>query len=166
MKNKTSWDPIEVLTVDTVEDFWTVFSNIHKPTKLAEGAQIQLFRQGTMPKWEHESMSYGGVLSFECKGSMVDEKFKQLLLLAIGESIPYSEYVLGIAANRKRQGLKLEVWVRNATEVEVHRTIASYLVSALEFMGTMEFEEVEALKRTWGRGDNAVFKWKDGKFIK
>lgn len=169
MKVGKTWEPTEVLTVKTVEDFWCVFSNIHKPSKLKEGVQLYLFRERAVPMWEHSSNTGGGVFSFEYKrphDKLVDEKWKHLLLMVIGESAPFSEYIVGVAANRKKTGLKLEVWVRDANNLDVHTALGEYLTAAMDFMEMVEFEDIGILLKSWSKGPKVyptIFILKNGR---
>merc|ERR1712060_816569 len=50
----------QVYTFGTVEDFWCLYNNIVPPSKLINGADFHLFKEGIEPKWEDPRCSQGG----------------------------------------------------------------------------------------------------------
>ncbi len=43
-----------------VEDFWGLYNNIVKASKLQQGANYHLFKEGVEPKWEDAENENGG----------------------------------------------------------------------------------------------------------
>ena len=41
-----------IITVDTVEDFWSLYNHIEVASKLPSGSDYSLFKEGIFPDWE------------------------------------------------------------------------------------------------------------------
>ncbi|KAL9669343.1 hypothetical protein QQ045_006888 [Rhodiola kirilowii] len=50
----------QIYTFDTVEEFWCLYDQTFKPSKLPGNAEIHLFRAGVEPKWEDPECANGG----------------------------------------------------------------------------------------------------------
>ncbi|GJM91772.1 hypothetical protein PR202_ga08182 [Eleusine coracana subsp. coracana] len=53
-------------TFSTVEDFWGLYNNIHRPSKLVVGADFHCFKEKIEPKWE-DPICANGVVSVRGK---------------------------------------------------------------------------------------------------
>ena len=64
-----------IITVTTVEDFWSLYNHIEVASKLPAGADYSIFKEGIFPDWEDPRNQDGGrwIIS-------LDKKFKQELL--------------------------------------------------------------------------------------
>lgn len=59
----------EVITFDSVEEFWGVYNNIAKATELSQKSDYHLFKQGVRPEWEDKQNQKGGKWAFQSKGA-------------------------------------------------------------------------------------------------
>ncbi|XP_059474329.1 eukaryotic translation initiation factor 4E1-like [Neocloeon triangulifer] len=66
-----SWEEnlVEIFSIETVEDFWTMVNHITPASKLKIGTGYLLFKKGIPPMWEHPANKNGGrwFVSFEKK---------------------------------------------------------------------------------------------------
>ena len=49
-----------IITVTTVEDFWSLYNHIEVASRLPAGADYSLFKEGIFPDWEDEKNGPGG----------------------------------------------------------------------------------------------------------
>ncbi|ESR62838.1 hypothetical protein CICLE_v10016586mg [Citrus x clementina] len=49
-----------IYTFSSVEEFWSLYNNIHHPSKLAVGADFYCFKNKIEPKWEDPVCANGG----------------------------------------------------------------------------------------------------------
>ena len=49
-----SWEENQrqVMTVDTIEDFWSLYNHIEVASRLPVGADYSIFKEGIFPDWE------------------------------------------------------------------------------------------------------------------
>lgn len=72
---KITWDENlkNVLTVDSVEDFWGLINNLKKPSELPNSANYHLFKKGVRPAWEDPVNSKGGKWTYTVHKSKKSE---------------------------------------------------------------------------------------------
>jgi len=51
---------LQILTVSTVEDFWSVFNHLERASKLRCGSSLMFFKKDIKPSWEEEANIRGG----------------------------------------------------------------------------------------------------------
>ena len=57
-----SWEENQrqVMTVDTIEDFWSLYNHIEEASRLTPGSDYSLFKEGIFPDWEDAQNAPGG----------------------------------------------------------------------------------------------------------
>jgi translation initiation factor 4E len=58
---------LQIMSVSTVEDFWSVFNHIERVSKLQSGFDFSFFKKGIKPMWEDDANRRGGkwVVNFD-----------------------------------------------------------------------------------------------------
>ncbi|XP_004587630.2 eukaryotic translation initiation factor 4E type 1B [Ochotona princeps] len=113
-------DNLQLVTkVDTVEDFWAMYSHIQLASKLSSGCDYALFKDGIEPMWEDSRNKRGGrwlmSLAKQQRHSELDRLWLETLLCLIGESFEeHSREVCGAVLNIRTKGDKIAVWTREA----------------------------------------------------
>ncbi|KAJ6885283.1 hypothetical protein NC651_026020 [Populus alba x Populus x berolinensis] len=82
-----------IFTFSTIEEFWSVYNNIHHPSKLAVGADFHCFKDKIEPKWEDPICANGGN-----KGKS-DTFWLTTLLAMIGEQFDHGDEICGAVVN-------------------------------------------------------------------
>jgi len=115
----------QVITFDSVEEFWGLYNNIVPPSQLPQRANYYLFKAGIIPAWEDEANKNGGKWSIQLpreknRGS-VDKWWLNTMLDAIGEQFdPHFEeptphsLVTGVIVSTRPQFYRISVWTRLA----------------------------------------------------
>ena len=67
---KKNWENNLKLVGDfaTVEDFWSYFNNMRKPSGLEFNSNYHIFKSGIKPMWEDPHNAKGGKWILQCKG--------------------------------------------------------------------------------------------------
>ena len=86
-----SWEENQrpIITVKTVEDFWSLYNHITVASKLPPGSDYSLFKEGIFPDWEDPRNKVGGRwwINFDKKMRVecLDSYWLEIMLYLIGE---------------------------------------------------------------------------------
>ncbi|XP_033513616.1 eukaryotic translation initiation factor 4E-1 isoform X2 [Nicotiana tomentosiformis] len=103
-----------IYTFSTVEDFWSVYNNIHHPSKLAVGADFHCFKNKIEPKWEDPVCASGGKWTMSFSRGKSDTCWLYTLLAMIGEQFDCGDEICGAVINVRVRQEKIALWTRNA----------------------------------------------------
>jgi len=90
--SQSSWGEFlkQIITFDTVEDFWRLYNNIVPASQLSAGSDYHLFKEHVEPKWEDPANARGGkwIINLSTKGRAenLDKLWLWTVLACIGES--------------------------------------------------------------------------------
>ncbi|KAL9321033.1 hypothetical protein ACSQ67_012872 [Phaseolus vulgaris] len=99
-----------IYTFSTVEEFWSIYNNIHHPSKLGVGADFHCFKHKIEPKWEDPICANGG------KWTMTFQR---------GNPIP-------VGCIRNRQD-KISIWTKNASNEAAQMSIGKQWKEFLDY---------------------------------
>ncbi|OQV24743.1 putative Eukaryotic translation initiation factor 4E [Hypsibius exemplaris] len=155
----------EVLSFNTVEDFWALYHHTTLLSQLKKGSDYSLFRGGLddmekiRPEWEDKQNRPGGqwkiALDNRAVGNKIDDIFRELLMICVGENFgDFGEYVNGVVASARGKQYRLGIWtkddVRDHCQV-IGEKILEILPSGLNIQ--MEFiTHSETERASKGRG--------------
>ncbi|KAI5818556.1 translation initiation factor eIF 4e-like domain-containing protein [Pyronema omphalodes] len=118
-KGGNDWSDLlkEVVTFDSVEEFWGIYNNISKTSDLSLKSDYHLFKQGVRPEWEDVQNKNGGKWSYQFKdkrGVNIDELWLNVMLAAIGETLEAdaANEVMGVVVNVRKAFYRIGVWTR------------------------------------------------------
>ncbi|KAK4963902.1 eukaryotic translation initiation factor 4E [Elasticomyces elasticus] len=114
-----NWNELlkEVISFDSVEDFWGIYNNITPTSQLALKSDYHLFKTNVRPEWEDPQNKHGGRWSYsfkERKSIDIDSIWLQVLLAAIGETLEDEgdNEVMGVVVNVRRAFFRIGLWTR------------------------------------------------------
>ena len=130
-----------IITVTTVEDFWSLYNHIEVASRLPPGADYSLFKEGIFPDWEDPRNQDGGrwILSLDKrqKEKFLDSYWLEIIFYLIGEhgdqdafqvrSVrfvvlmfhePPCSQVNGAVVNVRQRNDKIAVWLADASHHE------------------------------------------------
>ncbi|KAI6213459.1 hypothetical protein M3Y94_00152800 [Aphelenchoides besseyi] len=118
----------EVVTIETIEDFWSVYKKILLPSSLLFGSDYYLFREGIKPMWEDPQNVKGGrwftVVDKHYRSVRLDELWLKLMMSVIGEQFDnQSKFICGAAVNLRQKGDKVALWTTDSSADKVNRRI-------------------------------------------
>nr|AFK47843.1 unknown [Lotus japonicus] len=103
-----------IYTFSTVEEFWSLYNNVHHPSKLAIGADFHCFKQKIEPKWEDPICANGGKWTMAFPKGKSDTSWLYTLLAMIGEQFDHGDEICGAVVNVRRAQEKISIWTKNA----------------------------------------------------
>lgn len=136
----------EVITFDSVEEFWGIYNNIAKASQLPPKSDYHLFKTGVRPEWEDKQNQRGGRWSYnnrDRRSVNIDDLWLHIMLAAIGETLENEgdNEVMGVVVNIRKGFVRLGLWTRSTSNEEVLRTIGKRFREAMKISDkeTVEF---------------------------
>lgn len=118
----------KIATLGTVEDFWTIYSHLKRPSSLPTVSDYHIFKDGIRPVWEDEANKRGGKWIVRLKKGVADRYWEELLLAIIGDQfLEAGEEVCGAVLSVRSGEDVLSVW----TKIDGGRNIKIRFVSTL-----------------------------------
>ncbi|KAF8247648.1 eukaryotic translation initiation factor 4E [Wilcoxina mikolae CBS 423.85] len=118
-KGNNDWNELlkEVVTFDSVEEFWGIYNNITKTSELSLKSDYHLFKQGVRPEWEDVQNKNGGKWAYQFKDRRavpIDDLWLNVMLAAIGETLENDDAkeVMGVVVNVRKAFYRIGVWTR------------------------------------------------------
>ncbi|KAI8001564.1 Eukaryotic translation initiation factor 4E-1 [Camellia lanceoleosa] len=103
-----------IYTFSTVEGFWSIYNNIHLPSKLTAGADLHCFKNKIEPKWEDPVCANGGKWTLTFSKGKSDTSWLYTLLAMIGEQFDNGDEICGAVVNVRPRQDKIGLWTKNA----------------------------------------------------
>ncbi|KAG8532972.1 uncharacterized protein KY384_001754 [Bacidia gigantensis] len=115
-----NWNDLlkEVVTFDSVEEFWGIYNNITPTSELALKSDYHLFKRGVRPEWEDPQNKHGGKWAYQFKdkrSAPIDELWLHVMLSAIGETLEKDETdgeVMGVVVNVRKGFYRIGLWTK------------------------------------------------------
>ncbi|XP_077243723.1 eukaryotic translation initiation factor 4E-1-like [Tasmannia lanceolata] len=126
-------------TFSTAEEFWSIYNNIHHPSKLAVGADFYCFKNKIEPKWEDPICANGGKWTINCARGKSDTWWLYTLLAMIGEQFDYGDEICGAVVNIRGKQEKISIWTKNALNEAAQMSIARQWKEFLECNDSIGF---------------------------
>ncbi|XWS15902.1 hypothetical protein CRYUN_Cryun34aG0042400 [Craigia yunnanensis] len=139
-----------IYTFATVEQFWSLYNNIHRPSKLAVGADFYCFKYNIEPKWEDPVCANGGKWTVTFQRGKSDTCWLYTLLALIGEQFEYGDEICGAVVNVRGRQEKIALWTKNAANETAQISIGKQWKELLDYNDTIGFifhEDAKKLDR-------------------
>ncbi|XP_028791998.1 eukaryotic translation initiation factor 4E-1-like [Neltuma alba] len=146
-----------VYTFATVEEFWSVYNNIHHPSKLAVGADFHCFKYKIEPKWEDPVCANGGKWTVTFPRGKSDTCWLYTLLAMIGEQFDHGEEICGAVVNVRNRQEKIAIWTRNASNEAAQISIGKQWKEFLDYNDQIGFIFHEDAKKHDRAAKNKYF---------
>ncbi|XP_061356070.1 eukaryotic translation initiation factor 4E-1-like [Gastrolobium bilobum] len=128
-----------IYTFSTVEQFWSIYNNLHHPSKLAVGADFHCFKDKIEPKWEHPICANGGKWTVTFSRGKSDTSWLYTLLAMIGEQFDHGDEICGAVVNVRGRQEKIALWTKNATNEPAQVSIGKQWKEFLDYNETIGF---------------------------
>ncbi|KAL8032348.1 hypothetical protein ABFX02_13G090100 [Erythranthe guttata] len=128
-----------IFTFSSVEDFWSVYNNVHHPSKLAVGADFHCFKNKIEPKWEDPVCANGGKWTVNFSRGKSDTAWLYTLLAMIGEQFDYGDEICGAVVNVRARQEKISIWTKNAANEVAQVSIGKQWKEFLDYNESIGF---------------------------
>jgi translation initiation factor 4E len=104
---------IPLAAITTVEDFWSVYSHLLRPSQLPAVSDYHVFRKGIRPVWEDEANKKGGKWIIRLKKGVADRFWEDLLIGLVGDQFAEAgEEICGVVLSVRAGEDVLSIWTR------------------------------------------------------
>jgi translation initiation factor 4E len=117
LQNDPNWDYSgyhKIITLDTVEK--AVLLNEELSFELIKKTMLFVMRENIKPMWEDIDNQNGGGFSFKVHNKNIEQVWKKLFFLLIGESLTNKvnfENINGISLSPKKSFCIVKIWMKN-----------------------------------------------------
>ncbi|CEP09162.1 hypothetical protein [Parasitella parasitica] len=135
--NAASWSENlkQIVSVNTVEDFWGVYNNIVKVNHLEVTTNYHIFKKGIRPEWEDPANAKGGKFSIQFPrnrtSETINERWLNLILHMLGEQFKYEDEICGAVVSVRKVFYRIALWIKSSEKNERIETIGRQLKGVL-----------------------------------
>ncbi|KAH9814320.1 hypothetical protein DFH28DRAFT_928913 [Melampsora americana] len=122
-------------TFQSVEDFCRFFNWTIRPSQMEMHSSVQLFKTGIKPMWEDPANANGGKWTLTMKQPnppLLDRIWTFLVLGLVGEEVDVLDDVCGAIVATRPRGNRVQVWMREKSNVERVNGLGKRLMKVLE----------------------------------
>ncbi|KAH0788071.1 Eukaryotic initiation factor 4E family protein [Histomonas meleagridis] len=120
--NESYSEHIKLLSrFSTVEEFWTAYSHIIRPSSLPNQDALHIFRGKSRAMREDPEHQDGGSFLFRVSKGLASYYWEQLILALIGGRLP--DDVIGILISARPKYYNISIWQKNADNEELRMDI-------------------------------------------
>lgn len=126
----------------TADEFWAIYSHLRRPNVLPVNSDIQLFRTGIKPVWEHEANALGGKWILRLRKGLINRLWEHLVLGVVSGAFgaDLQEEVCGVVVSIRYQEDILSVWCRSARNEPVKAALRDAFKKVLSLPGNLSME--------------------------
>ncbi|GAB4827104.1 translation initiation factor eIF4E [Ancistrocladus abbreviatus] len=128
-----------IYTFSTVEEFWSLYNNIHHPSKLPVQADFHCFKHKIEPKWEDPVCANGGKWTVTFARGKSDTFWLYTLLAMIGEQFDHGDEICGAVVNVRNRQEKISIWTKNAGNEAAQLSIGQQWKKFLDYNDAIGF---------------------------
>ncbi|XP_017967049.1 eukaryotic translation initiation factor 4E type 2 isoform X1 [Drosophila navojoa] len=101
----------------SVQQWWSLYSHLIRPTALKPYRELSLFKQGIKPMWEDPANSKGGQWVIRLRKNKIERAWENVCMAMLGEQFLVGDEICGIVLQTKYPEDSLSVWNRTATDM-------------------------------------------------
>ncbi|KAK2720973.1 hypothetical protein QYM36_004756 [Artemia franciscana] len=100
----------------SVEQFWSYYSHISRPSQISGHADFHLFKSGIKPMWEDSANKNGGKWIVRLRKGLADRLWENLILAILGEQFVVGSEICGAVISLRYQEDIISVWNKNGKD--------------------------------------------------
>lgn len=100
----------------SVEQWWTLYCHLIKPTVLKPFRKLHLFKSGIKPMWEDPGNVRGGKWVIRLKKNKIDRAWENVCMAMLGEQFLVGPEICGVVLSTQFPEDLLSIWNRTATD--------------------------------------------------
>lgn len=124
----------------TVEQWWSLYCHLLRPTELKPYRKLHLFKSGIKPMWEDPENIRGGKWILRLRKNKVNRAWENVCMAMLGEQFLVGSEICGIVLSTQYPEDLLSVWNRTATDVGSTNRIRDVLKRILNLPANFPIE--------------------------
>lgn len=124
----------------SVEQFWSLYSHLVRPSELTTSTDFHLFKVGIKPMWEDEANQKGGKWIVRLRKGLVSRCWENLILAMLGEQFMVGEEICGAVVSIRFQEDIICVWNKTASDYATTSRIRDTLRRVLHLPASASME--------------------------
>ncbi|XP_055380845.1 eukaryotic translation initiation factor 4E type 2 [Condylostylus longicornis] len=100
----------------TVEQWWSLYCHLVRPTALKTYRELSLFKHGIKPMWEDPANAKGGQWVIRLRKNKIDRAWENVCMAMLGEQFLVGQEICGVVLTTKYPEDSLSIWNRTATD--------------------------------------------------
>lgn len=124
----------QIVTVRTVEEFWSIYNHLVRPDSLPTTTDYHFFRDGIKPTWEDSSNARGGKWIVRLRKGLASRYWEEVILALIGcqfTGIPHNEVCGAVVSIRYSEDI-VSVWNKTANDREITDRLRDVIKKTLQ----------------------------------
>lgn len=130
-----------VATVNTVEEFWTVYNHLVRPNELPTTTDYHFFREGIKPTWEDANNSRGGKWIVRLRKGLASRYWEEIVLAILGQQFPVPDgEICGAVISIRYSEDIVSVWNKTSNDRDITERIRDAIKKVLHLPGHVHME--------------------------
>lgn len=109
----------QIMDITSLEEAIMLFENL--PESVIKNCMLFVMRKGIYPTWEDPKNRDGGCFSYKINNKFVEETWKNLSYVLLGETLTsqdYSNNITGITISPKKNFCIIKIWLSNCEQTD------------------------------------------------
>ena len=109
----------QIMDITSLEEAIMLFENL--PESVIKNCMLFVMRKGIYPTWEDAKNRDGGCFSYKINNKYVEETWKNLSYVLLGETLTsqdYSNNITGITISPKKNFCIIKIWLSNCEQTD------------------------------------------------
>lgn len=109
----------QIMDITSLEEAIMLFENL--PESVIKNCMLFVMRKGVYPTWEDPKNRNGGCFSYKINNKFVEETWKNLSYVLLGETLTsqdYSNNITGITISPKKNFCIIKIWLSNCEQTD------------------------------------------------
>lgn len=149
--------------VSTVEEFWTVYRHLKRPSELPAVSDYHLFKDGIRPIWEDDINKQGGKWVVRLKKGVADRYWEELLMAMVGGQFDSQDMsdVCGVVLSVRNGEDIISIWTKeNGNRVLKIRYVLFRPFTYQGRKSNLTFDGREIMKKALNFPPGTIIDWK------
>jgi hypothetical protein len=109
----------QIMDITSLEEAIMLFENL--PESVIKNCMLFVMRKGIYPTWEDAKNRDGGCFSYKINNKYVEETWKNLSYVLLGETLTsqdYSNNITGVTISPKKNFCIIKIWLSNCEQTD------------------------------------------------
>lgn len=132
----------QIASVSTVEQFWSIYDYLVRPSDLPNTTDYHFFREGIKPTWEDPCNAKGGKWIVRLKKGLASRYWEEIILALIGCQFTgmNPEEICGAVVSIRHSEDIISVWNKTSSDLEITQRLRDHIKRILQLPAFVHME--------------------------